>query len=290
MFVPQTVAQTTLAVRGPAASGELVLNASPGCPLADPLCGFRRDTTALVYDAAGLHDIFRVVDGVGNTLQVQRKGGTTTHTDYEPDTTSVAELKNIVYYLKADTAAGTYQLMAHDGGNGSDAPVVDHLVALEFEYFGDTTPPRLNGKALSETPGPWTTYGPAPPALDKQIPTGGYPSGENCAFQVDAATGTQVPRLTALPGAPNSDVPLSAAALTDGPWCPDAASPNRWDADLLRIRRIRVRLRVQSADQALRGPAGVLFSHGGTSTGGQRWLPDREVQLEIAPRNLDLGR
>ena len=49
-------------------------------------------------------------------------------------------------------------------------------------------------------------------------------------------------------------------------------------------------LRVETASAALRGPAGVLFTNGGTSTGGSRWVPDQEVHFEVAPRNLNVGR
>jgi hypothetical protein len=84
--------------------------------------------------------------------------------------------------------------------------------------------------------------------------------------------------------------PLTAAVLTDGPWRPDEADPNRWDVDLLRIRAIAVTLRVETALPSLRGPAGLLFRNGGTSRGGGRWLPDQEIRLQIAPRNLSLVR
>jgi hypothetical protein len=85
-------------------------------------------------------------------------------------------------------------------------------------------------------------------------------------------------------------VKLSATQLTDGPFCPDNANANRWDADLLRIRKIGVTLRVQTAVAALRGPAGVLFTRGGTSRGGTKWVPDQELHFDISPRNLNLGR
>ena len=83
---------------------------------------------------------------------------------------------------------------------------------------------------------------------------------------------------------------MPAAMLTDGPWCPDDGNPNRWDADLLRIRRIGVTLRVQAAIAALRGPAGALFANPGTSTGGGRFVPDLEIRFQISPRNLNPGR
>jgi hypothetical protein len=83
---------------------------------------------------------------------------------------------------------------------------------------------------------------------------------------------------------------MSAAELSDGPWVPDDRSPARWDADLLRVRAIAVTLRLQAASAALRGPAGVLFAYGGTATSARRWVPDVEVRVQVAPRNLNLAR
>jgi hypothetical protein len=78
--------------------------------------------------------------------------------------------------------------------------------------------------------------------------------------------------------------------LTDGPWCPDGLAPNRFDADLFRVRKIRVTVRVQSALASLRGPAGTLFLKGGTARTGYRYVPDLEVQFDVTPRNLNLDR
>ena len=87
---------------------------------------------------------------------------------------------------------------------------------------------------------------------------------------------------------PMDPVRLDPATLIDGPWCPDAAAPERFDADLLRIRRVSVRLRVQ-APRPFRGPAGELFVHGGDArTSG--WVPDQEIQFDVAPRNLNRDR
>jgi hypothetical protein len=85
-------------------------------------------------------------------------------------------------------------------------------------------------------------------------------------------------------------VELTAAVLTDGPWCPNSLTPNRFDADLLRIRRVRVIVRVQSALASLRGPAGALFLKAGTARAGDRYVPDLEVQFDITPRNMNFGR
>jgi hypothetical protein len=101
-----------------------------------------------------------------------------------------------------------------------------------------------------------------------------------------------VPRLAVL-GAGQGQVELTQAQLTDGPWCPgaDAAKyPNRFDADLFRVRRVKVTMRVQAAVAALRGPAGVLFAHAGTSNGGAKIAPDQEITFSVTPRNMTLGR
>ena len=107
------------------------------------------------------------------------------------------------YYLKNDAGTETAQLMRYDGRE-SDLPLADHVVGLEFDYFG--------------------------------------------------ADGTQ----------------LAAAAFQDGPWVPDHEDRNRFDTDLLKIRRIRVTIRVQPGSAALR-----------------RLLPDREIRFDVAPRNLN---
>jgi hypothetical protein len=54
-----------------------------------------------------------------------------------------------------------------------------------------------------------------------------------------------------------------------------------------RTRRVRVTLRVEAAAASLRGPAGLLFARAGTSTAAERFVPDREMQFDVAPRNID---
>ena len=87
-----------------------------------------------------------------------------------------------------------------------------------------------------------------------------------------------------------TQVEITQQDLTDGPWCADAAKPNRFDADLLRIRRVRVTVRVQAALASMRGPLGTLFMKGGTAKAGERFIPDQEVTFDVTPRNLNLGR
>ena len=124
------------------------------------------------------------------------------------------------YYLKRDDAAGTAQLMHYDGAD-TDAPVVDHVVGLAFEYVGE------------------------------------------------------------------DGVAIDPSALEDGPWLPGDATTGAFDADLMRIRHVRVALRVQASRATLRGPASRLFTYAGSAASLGRYLPDRELHIDIAPRNLD---
>jgi prepilin-type N-terminal cleavage/methylation domain-containing protein len=198
--------------------------------------------------------------------------------------TAVGDTASTTFWLKADAAAEVYQLMSYAGGVSPDVPVVDNVVGLAFEYFGDPKPPTLL-LPLTDLVGPWTTYGPKPSL--EIVPS--YAAGENCVFALDES-GASVPRLPALAPPDVSLVPLAAAQLTDGPWCPDAAASDRWDADLLRVRAVLVTLRVQAAAAALRGPAGVLFARAGTSQAAGRRVPDLEIRVRVAPRNLNRGR
>ena len=64
---------------------------------------------------------------------------------------------------------------------------------------------------------------------------------------------------------------------------------NQFDADLLRVRKVRVTLRVQAAPASLRG-TNRLFKKPGTARGGERYVPDYSVAFDMSPRNLNLAR
>ena len=122
--------------------------------------------------------------------------------------------------------------------------------------------------------------GPAPPPG----------TSANCLFEDDGSA-IPIPALPELAASGESSlVWLSPAQLTDGPWCPDAVSANRFDADLLRIRKVAVHLRIEAALAALRGPASALFVHGGTSKDARRMVPDLEARFDVSPRNLNFEK
>jgi prepilin-type N-terminal cleavage/methylation domain-containing protein len=295
IYIPPTNAQTTLA-NNPGNSltnsVETRVAAQAGCPSGDALCGFSEGMTVLIYDENGHSETFTITqiqDVNQNNIKIQHNGEKLTYPFPMNPSTKIVQANSYTYFLKADATTSTYQLMRYDGGNAADVPVVDNVVGLSFRYFADPQPPQLNGHPLSDKTVPVTTYGPRPPVTG-QNNGDGWPDGENCVFMF---AGPQlVPRLPVI-GNGTTLVELTAADLSDGPWCPGSAAgatPSSWDADLLRIRKIQITLRVQSAVAALRGPASALFTYGGTSKEGTKWVPDQQMSFAVSPRNLNLGR
>jgi hypothetical protein len=280
-YVPSTMSQTTIEAAMPNVSAELKVTDQPGCPSGQDLCGFKEGMQVLIYDDTGSFDTMTITQVQDNAGHLQHNQQGPLSKAYQPGA-KVAQVEQHVYYLDTNTD----QLMHYDGYLTA-LPVVDNVVGLTFEYFGEPTPPTLRQPGVNLT----TTYGPKPPALG--VVQGAWPAGENCTMQV--VGGAQVPRLGVLGGIGSGLVKLTQAQLTDGPWCPDAANANRFDADLFRVRAVRVALRVQSGNQDMRSSIGAgttdaLFARPGTSTGGYRQVPDQAVRFDITPRNLNLGR
>lgn len=273
---PQAEAATAL----PAGSGSVTLTPGPLCPLADPTCGFRAGTTLVALGASGVWDVYTVSAVAGSVLTLQHnlRDAAAAH----PVGTRLVEADVRTYFLKADRASAVPQLVRYDTGAGADVPVVDHVASLRFELFGDGAPPLMTSTGWPVRLRP--SYGPTPP--EAGVVGSAYPAGENCTFVRDA-DGALQPRLPEL-GPPTSLVAIDASLLTDGPWCPDSTDPNRWDADLLRVRQVKVTLVVEASLAALRGPAGPLFTRGGTAR-GNRFVPDRIAEFVVAPRAVGGG-
>jgi prepilin-type N-terminal cleavage/methylation domain-containing protein len=280
MYVPPTTAQTTIADPMPSVSAEIKVTAEAGCPNGDALCGFKEGMTVLIFDASGAFDTFNITNVQSSALHLQHRGedlnkpyGTGSY---------ISQIAQYTYWLKTDTVAETYQLMRYDG-NQSDLPIAENVVGLAFEYYGEPLAPMLRPQQT-----PPTTYGPNPPALGVDNTADTWAAGENCTFMVSA--GQQASRLPNLGPANGPLIKLTEDMLKDGPWCPDGNASGRYDADLLRIRKIRVTLRVQVGNKSFRGAAGTLFTRAGTSSGGERYIPDQEIKFDVTPRNLNLGR
>ena len=304
IYVPSTAAQTSLKSDMASPDSWIQVNQESGCPfkpglsdVADPLCGFHTSTGAddathaVIYDGTGAFDEFVVtaVDESGADLDFQHLQQGTFSRAYKVPS-RISEVTSRSYFLKSDTN----QLM-EDDGLGTTLPVLDNVVGLSFEYYGDPLPPALVPSSTSTLS---TTYGPAPPGLEASTPIAGWPPGENCVWTI-RGTGYErmyLSRLVAMGGGSGGLVPLTSASLTDGPWCPDEANSNRYDADLLRIRKVRVTIRVQTGNRALRGLGSLmtgpdaLFANGGTSRSLSNTVPDLAIRFDVSPRNLNLGR
>jgi len=270
--VEATAVQAALRTDMASSSSAIVIDALPGCPRddrsgsLDPLCGLGIDgTKAALFDGTGAVDTIAVTSvdeampSIGffhpqqSALSKAYKGASSRHA------TRIVEITSHVYYLNASTK----QLMHHDGV-ATVSPVLDNVVDLQFSYFGEAAPPRLLGSGTRQS----ASYGPAPPPVD--VAEAPFAAGENCTWQM--AGGSQVTRLAALDGG-GGLIELTPAQLVDGPWCPDEGNERRYDADLFRIRKIRV----------------TLGLRGGTGTNAQP-VPDRTVRFEISPRNMNFGQ
>jgi hypothetical protein len=64
---------------------------------------------------------------------------------------------------------------------------------------------------------------------------------------------------------------MPLAQFVDGPWIPNAVAPDRFDADLQAIRRVRMILRVRPTRTLVGIP-----------------LADLAVCVDVSPRNLNL--
>jgi hypothetical protein len=192
---------------------------------------------ALVFDRAGVgrgYDIFTVGDAAAGVVwRAPDEGG---FTQTYGATAFVSEVVEHAYYLDRSVPSNV-RLMRRDGR--SAFPLVDGIRDLRFTYFADPDPMSVSAV--------------------------GAPAG-TCAY---AAGSPPRPLLSVLAG--QSLAQLSAADLTDGPFC--GLPPNRFDADLLRIRRVRVSLRVRAVGSAPSAESTAF-----------------EMTFDVAPRNLNAAR
>jgi type II secretory pathway pseudopilin PulG len=245
VYGSESLWQTTAAAPLTAGPGSLRVDARPSCPAGRPVCGYTSGLDLLVFDRAGLFDRFTVTSVVSDDALL-RAHRSDVSSSYQTGA-FVMPAETHVYWF--DAAA---RQLRHYDGDGTDVPVVDNVVGLRFEYFGDPNPPSL----------------PRPPA-----------GVANCLYDT---AGAQLSMPTLVPDG-SSLAPLPLALLADGPWCGEGL--NRFDADLLRVRKVRVTLRIQAAQASLRA-TGPAYAVPGTSTSAQRALPDLGVTFDVTPRNL----
>jgi hypothetical protein len=244
----------------PSTSAEIKVDSQPGCPDVTPkdnLCGFKEGMRVLIYDDTGVFDFFTItqVQSTADYGHLQHNNTLNTTKELSKAYDKGARVALIENHVYWLNRAASQ--LNHYDGIADDIPMVDDVVQLRFRYFGDPNPPL----------GPKMT-------------------GGNCV--VDAAG---QPLLPVLPSNGSSLVELTGPMLTDGPIC--GSAPNRFDADLYRVRKVRVELRMQVGPPELRGKnpgARTLFVNPGNSTSAYTRVPDYSMTFEVAPRNLNLFR
>jgi hypothetical protein len=133
---------------------------------------------------------------------------------------------------------------------GAPLPVADNVTALAFEYAG------IPGRPLEPVP---------PLGIANCL----YDAGGTYLHPILPASG---PYVVILPG-----------ELADGPFCGSGALA--YDVDLLRIRAVQVRLRLDTGADALRGTDPRFFARPGPARDG-RVIHDVELTQAVALRNV----
>lgn len=250
-YIPNSYSQTTISQSMPNVSAELKVTEQSNCPTdAGDLCGFTEGMDVIIFDSSGNFDLFTITEVQDAAAHLQHRGQVMSK-PYDAGA-SITQIVSNTFYLNRTTN----QLMRYNGGN-DDVPLVDNVVDLRFDYFGDINPPLFPKPLLGEA---------------------------NCLYDA-AGNYAGLPTLAPDDG---SLAVLTAAMLTDGPMC--GGGTNAYDVDLLRIRKVRMRMRVQAANPSLRGADTALFRNPGTSRGGEKFVPDYTISYEVAPRNLNLSR
>ena len=243
--VASSLSQSTLAAPVVPAAPSLLLTPYATCPPPAGLCGLGAGAVVLAYAEGGAHSWFRLSGTMApaplQPLQAGFSGRATGDI--------VAEAERHTYYLDASTR----QLRHYDGVQ-TDVPVVDDVVGLRFEYFGEAVSPRR----------------PKPPMGEA-----------NCLYD---AAGTLLPLHTLPSSSPLVALPLER--LSDGPWC--GGADDRFDADLLRIRMVRVSIRVQASPPWARA-SGPQFQVPGTARTALASVADVQIVFDVVPRNMAIG-
>ena len=268
LAAPQGVLSQTVG----AGATTLQLDTSLRCAKVGLACGFAPGMPAVIFDTARSATVSIGAIGVGGFIQLTSG----LPTGFEPGAI-VAAIVSAAYGLRSN-ADGSQRLVRISPG-GAEQPILQNVVDFDVHIEGRSAAPQRSDAAE-----PWPTYGPAPPALDQDDLRDAWGAGENCTIARDGE-GQPIPRLATL-ASDSEPVPLTTALITDGPWCADVSDSSRYDADLLRVSAIEVRLRVEAASAVLRGPAGRLFRRPGTERNASRWVPDVELRLTVRIRNV----
>jgi hypothetical protein len=165
IWVPPTLAQTTLAAPLSPLSLQLQVTAAPPCARGRPLCGLAAGAGVLIFDRMGQFDVFTLTEVRGDVGQLVHRADTPAASFAAGAAVAEAEMRT--YYFDAVN----HQVRQNDGYL-SDVPLVDHVVGLGFEYFGvpalpDTGAPLVPLPIEMFADGPW--YGAGATEFDADL-------------------------------------------------------------------------------------------------------------------------
>ena len=292
MYVPSTPAQTTTSTDLTSEGVELRVRGQPGCPVGDALCGFRQGMHVVIFDAFGSYDVFTITSVVGDAMRLR-------HRDDRFATATLRARSSPSWCRARSTWMPRSAACTRYDGFRSNLPILDNVVGLAFDYFGEPSPPVLRPAAVGSCGADDHLRAEPAPAHGRHDGRRLGHRGELHVPVVGRRAGSAARGLGRGSSAPGALVPIPYTQLNDGPWCPGVTNAagallsSRFDADMLRVRRVRVTLRVQAGAEGLRGanPAGqVLFIHPGPARQGGRIVPDQEIRFEVTPRNMNVGR
>jgi hypothetical protein len=245
-YVPPHAPRSTLTAPLTPAVAIATIARHSGCPDGSTACGFVTDMDVVIFDGSGNWDTALVRSIASDALDLADRPGPRAVT-YAAGA-QVAQIVETTLYLDS-----TDDTLRREHPGASNLPLLDHVVDLQFEYFGDPSPP----------------VAPKPAA-----------GTANCLYD---SNGTSLPLPTLM--ADHGDlVRLPLSMLGDGPMC--GSGSMAYDVDLLRVRKIRVALSLQTGVATLRGRDPLLFARPGSAQASSRMLADLRLSLAFTPRNL----
>lgn len=148
-------AQGVLDRHQPGGQGSLSL-APPGCPSLEAVCGFMRDTTALIADGSGRFDVFVVADADATT---NRLTASRSFSAAYPAGSFVIEADT--YTLQLDAQPDGSRSLVRVTAAGAVQPIADRVRDLTFTLYALDDADELTMLPVSSlTDGPWLGGGP----------------------------------------------------------------------------------------------------------------------------------
>ena len=238
----------TILYAPPGAGLAVLAGPFPGSPADIPLAavagGCRQGVSGCGFSAGSLALVFDS-SGRSDIVRVSRVFGAALRLEplgpgpAEPFGAGASVVPLAVRAYRLDRAAAQ---LRYQNGWVTDVPVLDGVVGLTVRYFGR-------------------------PALSADLRAGGTLAPCLVGTELDEAPVAQ----------PEEE--LSAAALTDGPWCGGRLP---FDVDLFRVRRVRLEIRVQALTAQHRGPDPLRFAAPGAAR--HNLAADLLGVIEVTPR------